>query len=266
MQQALSFKRRTIEFDAEGVTLRGWLYIPTLQPAPYPAVVMTHGFGGVKELYLDRFAEIFASSGLAVLVYDHRNFGESDGTPRQEIDPYQQVRDYRHAVSFLEGLPEIDPKRIGIWGTSYSGGHVLTVAAVDKRVKCVVSQVPSISGYRTSLRRINLEMLPLILEQFHADRKARFAGKPPAHIPLVDNSAHPLSALPTAEAWNFFMGKEVEAWRKKNWRNEVTLRSSEMFIEYEPGIYLERISPTPLLMIVADQDDLTYTDEGLAAF
>ena len=88
--------RRDIEFDAEGVTLRGWFY-----PAegagglngPGPAVVMAHGFSAVKEMYLDRFAEAFAAAGLNVLVFDYRCFGASDGEPRQEIDQWAQVRD-----------------------------------------------------------------------------------------------------------------------------------------------------------------------------
>src|SRR6266481_3122041 len=91
--------------------------------------------------------EVFVKGGLAVLVYDNRCFGASDGEPRQEIDPILQVRDYQHAISFARTLPEVDKERIGIWGTSYTGGHVLIVAAIDKRVKCVVSQVPVVSGY-----------------------------------------------------------------------------------------------------------------------
>ena len=79
--------RKDIEFDAAGVTLRGWLYLPQGAPKPAPAVVMAHGFSAVKEQHLDRFAEVFAEAGLAALVFDNRNFGASDGTPRQEIDP-----------------------------------------------------------------------------------------------------------------------------------------------------------------------------------
>ena len=64
------------------------------------------------------------------------------------------VRDYRNAITFVQTLDGVDPERIGIWGTSYSGGHVLVVAAVDRRVRCVVAQVPTISGWQTTLRRI----------------------------------------------------------------------------------------------------------------
>src|SRR6266487_783713 len=127
--------RQDIVFDAEGVTLRGWLYLPDAAAGPVPTVVMAHGFSAVKEMYLDSFAEVFAAGGLGALVFDNRNFGASDGEPRQEIDPWAQLRDYRHAITYARTRPEVDRERIGIWGSSYSGGHVLVVAAIDRRVK-----------------------------------------------------------------------------------------------------------------------------------
>src|SRR5881398_2725401 len=112
--------RRDIAFKTEdGVTLRGWLYLPDRTATQVPTVVMAHGFSAVKEMYLDRFAEVFAAAGLAALVFDNRNFGASEGEPRQEIDPWRQVRDYRDAITFAQGLPETDPARIGVWGSSY---------------------------------------------------------------------------------------------------------------------------------------------------
>ncbi len=84
--------RTDVEFKAEdGVTLRGWRYRPANGSGPWPTIVMAHGFSAVKEMYLDRFAEVFAAAGLAALVFDNRNFGASDGEPRQEIDPWRQI-------------------------------------------------------------------------------------------------------------------------------------------------------------------------------
>ena len=138
--------RRDIEFNAEGVTLRGWLYRGEGASGRAPTIVMAHGFSAVKEMYLDAFAEVFAAAGLNALVFDNRNFGASDGEPRQEIDPWEQVRDYRHAITYATTLDEVDATRIGVWGSSYSGGHVLVVGAIDRRVKAVVAQVPLVSG------------------------------------------------------------------------------------------------------------------------
>ncbi len=255
--------RRDIEFDAEGTTLRGWMYTPDATGAPYPCVVMSHGYSAVKEMYLDSFAEAFARAGLAALVYDNRNTGASGGEPRQELDPWEQIRDYRHAITFAQSLSEVDGDRIGIWGSSYSGAHVLVVGAIDRRVRCVVSQVPMISGWRNALRLIRADMIAPVREQFDADRAARFAGNPPAMIPVVSADPAGPCALPTADSHEWFT--QTGRTRAPAWRNEVTLRSVEMFTEYEPGVYIERIAPTPLLMVVARKDHLTVVDIALEA-
>jgi fermentation-respiration switch protein FrsA (DUF1100 family) len=258
--------RRDIEFDAEGVMLRGWFY-----PAggagggsSAPAVVMAHGFSAVKEMYLDSFAEVFAAAGLNVVVFDNRNFGASDGEPRQEIDPWAQVRDYRHAITYAGTLPEVDAARIGIWGSSYSGGHVFVVAAIDRRVKAVVSQVPLISGHDNLRALVRADFIAGFREMFDADRLARFEGKTPAMVPVVDEDPLAASALPTPDSWQWFT--ETGKARAPSWRNEVTLRSVEMFTEYEPGTYLPYISPTPLLLVVAVGDHLVPSELAIAAF
>jgi fermentation-respiration switch protein FrsA (DUF1100 family) len=256
--------RRDIAFDAEGVTLRGWLFTPDSARPPFPTVVMAHGFSAVKEMYLDRFAETFAAAGLAALVFDNRNFGASDGEPRQEIDPWAQVRDYRHAITYARTLPEVDRERIGIWGSSYSGGHVLVVGAIDRRVRCVVSQVPLVSGYRNLLRLVRADQVAPLRERFDADREARFRGEPPAMIPVVSADPAGPAALPTPDSYTWFT--ETARLRAPAWRNEVTLRTLEMLMEYEPGVYVDRVSPTPLLMVIAAHDHLAVADEAFAAY
>lgn len=255
--------RKEIEINAEGVILRGWLYTPDDRSDPAPVVVMAHGFSAVKEQYLDRYAEIFSSAGIYALVFDHRNFGESDGTPRQEIDPWQQIRDYRHAITFASLLPEIDQNRIGIWGTSYSGGHVLVVGAIDRRVKCVVSQVPTISGSSSAQRRTRPDLVPALIERLNEDRAARFEGKDPMMIPVVGEESTTPCALAGEEPWEFF---QTSASIAPKWRNEITLRTVEMAREYEPGVFIPRISPTPLLMIVGTHDTVTPTDLTLNGY
>ena len=137
--------RRDIALQTEdGTTLRGWHYVPDRRSGRVPTIVMAHGFSAVKEMYLDRFAEAFAAAGLGALVFDNRNFGASDGEPRQEIDPWEQVRDYRHAITYATTLPEVDAERIGIWGSSYSGGHVLVVGAIDERLNEASYIVPGL--------------------------------------------------------------------------------------------------------------------------
>jgi fermentation-respiration switch protein FrsA (DUF1100 family) len=255
--------RKEIEINAEGVVLRGWLYAPDDLTEPAPIVVMAHGFSAVKEQYLDRYSEVFSDAGLSALVFDHRNFGASDGTPRQEIDPWQQIRDYRHAITFASLLPEVDKNRIGIWGTSFSGGHVLVVGAIDSRVKCVVAQAPTISGSGNAQRRIRPDLVPATIERLNEDRVARFEGKNPMTIPVVGEELTAPCALAGKESWDFF---QTSASIAPAWRNEITLRTAEMAREYEPGIYISRISPKPLLMIVATHDTVTPTDLALKAY
>jgi fermentation-respiration switch protein FrsA (DUF1100 family) len=256
--------RQDVAFDAEGVTLRGWLYLPDGAAGPVPTIVMAHGFSAVKEMYLDSFGAAFAAGGLGALVFDNRGFGDSDGEPRQEIDPWAQVRDYRHAITYAQSRPEVDGGRIGVWGSSYSGGHVLVLGAIDKRVRCVVSQVPLVSGLGNIQRLVRQDFIAPTRAMFDQDREARYRGGPPAMVPVVDPDPMATSALPTPDSWEWFSqtGKD----RAPNWKNEVTLRTVEMLMEYEPGPYIERISPTPLLMVVAERDHLTPTDLALGAY
>src|SRR3954462_3970258 len=255
--------RQDIEFDAEGTTLRGWLYVPDGAHRPSPTIVMSHGFSATKELFLDAFAEVFCDAGFAVLLYDNRNLGASDGEPRQEIDPWAQVRDYRHAITFARTLGEVDGERIGIWGSSYSGAHALVVGAIDRRVKCVVAQVPLISGHENARRLVRADLIKPTQEMFEADREARYRGEAPMMIPVVAPEGEPC-ALPTSDSYEWFTTSGQE--RARSWINECTLRSVEMFWEYEPGAYLPYISPTPLMMIVAAGDHLTVSDLAIAGY
>ena len=249
MPSQYSTIKADIEFHGDHHTeLRGWLCRPEGVKTPAPAIVMTHGWSCLKEFYLDKYAELFAQHGFFVLVYDQRNFGESEGEPRQEIDPWQQIRDYRDAITFLQTQGSVDPRRIGIWGTSYSGGHVLVVSAIDKRVKCVVSQVPTISGWKGALRRTPPGEWAALRERFHQDRMQRFLGKAPQIASVLPDSTQESPASHASEdARAFFTGQSAapeERWRFEKWRNEITLRSVELYAEYEPGQYITRIAPT----------------------
>jgi uncharacterized protein len=247
----------------DGTTLRGWHYTPDTS-GKHPTIIMAHGFSAVKEMYLDKYAEHFARAGLASVVYDNRNFGASDGVPRQEIDPWQQVRDYSDAVTFAQSLDQTDPERIGVWGSSYSGAHVLVVAAIDRRVKCVVSQVPAISGSEGFRRLVRADFIAPLQAQLHADRANRAAGGAPAMVPVVAEDPTAPSALPTADSYKWFI--ETAVARAPPWRNEVTLRTIEYAFGYEPGAYIGLISPTPLLLIVAVKDHLAVSDLAIAAY
>lgn len=246
--------RRNIEFRSEGVICRGWLYTPGGRSTTQrlPTIVMAHGFSAVKEMRLDRFAEAFAAAGMASLVFDYRGAGSSDGEPRQDIDPFAQIADYRNAISYVRQLPEVDSERIGIWGSSYSGGHVLVVGALDRRVKAVVAQVPLIDAWESLGTMLGIEARTAMVHDLIEERERLYAGAAPLTMPVVGAAGAP-AALPGDEACEWF---QLAAQTAPTWKNEITLRSMERLLEYAPGRYVERIAPTPLLMLVAEHDFL----------
>ena len=255
--------RNIAEFNGDGgIKLRGSLYAPEHGKRRYPAITMAHGYAGVKEHGLERFAQLFAENGFVVLLHDHRNFGASDGQPRQDVDPWRQVADWRRAISYLESLDIIDPKRIALWGTSYGGGHAIVLGATERRLRCVVAQVPTISGYEQGLRRIAPDDVAALEEAFAEDERAQLRGEPLRRQAIVSADASVPASYRAKDAIEFYLQPIPEG----VWENSVTIRSTRAARMYEPGTWISRVSPTPLLMIVALQDTITVTDLALAAY
>jgi uncharacterized protein len=218
-------ERRNIEFSVDGGDrLRGWLFLPSKRNGKVPAISMAHGYAGVKEHGLERFAHAFADAGFVALVHDHRNFGASDGAVRHDIDPWRQIADWRRAISFLESLPEVDATRIGVWGTSYAGGHVLVLGATDRRIRAVVSQVPTISGYEQGLRRTPPDAVAALEHAFDEDERAQLRGEPPRRQQVVNADPSVPASYRTHDAISFYLQPLPEG----AWKNEVTVRSGRL--------------------------------------
>ncbi|MEU6559328.1 alpha/beta hydrolase [Nocardia nova] len=246
-----------VEYTCDGITTVGFLISPEDTTATLPAVALGHGYAGVAEGDLRDFAAVIARSGFRCLAFDYRNFGYSSGEPRQEVDPNGQVEDFRNAVSFLRSRDDVDRERIGVWGTSFGGGHVLVAAATDRRIKCVVSQVPTISSYLAALRRTRSDLVPDLLRGLEADRDARFAGAAPQKVAMISDDPTVSVAYPQKASYDYLTGQRPHT---PSWRNEITVRSTELTRAYEPGVYVPRIGPTPLLMIIARDDVVTPVD------
>jgi fermentation-respiration switch protein FrsA (DUF1100 family) len=223
---------------------------------------MAHGYAGVKEQGIELFARLFADAGFVVLLHDHRNFGSSGGGIRQDVDPWRQIADWRRAISFLESQPEVDPARIGLWGTSFSGGHVIVLGATDRRIRAVVAQVPTISGFEQGLRRIPPDAVGAIENAFSDDERAQFRGADPKRQLIVSTDPSVPAAYRAQDAIEFYT-QPIPA---GIWENSVTVRSTRAARMYEPGHWVSRVSPTPLLMVVALNDTITVTDLALAAY
>jgi dienelactone hydrolase len=257
-----AFRREDAAFTADdGAVLRGWLYRPE-GAGPHSAISMAHGYAGTRHHGLEPFAEAFAADGHVVLLHDHRGFGASGGEPRHDVDPWVQVADWRRALSHLEALPEVDAARLGLWGTSYAGGHALVLGATDPRLRAVVAQVPTISGGEQTRRRVR----PEDLAAFHAglvdDERGRAAGRLPQRRAIVSADPAVPASYRAPDAVAFYLQDVPDG----VWTNEVTVRSTHAGTAYEPGVFVDRVSPTPLLMVVAAHDTVTLTDTALAAY
>ncbi|MFD1929086.1 alpha/beta hydrolase [Sporosarcina siberiensis] len=255
-----------ITFISEGVTCSGLLYIPDRGDSTkqFPAIVMAHGFSLVKEAYLPRYAEKFAEAGLVTLIIDYRNFGESEGDNRQHMDPLEQIKDYRNAISWVSTHPNVLEDQIGIWGTSYSGGHVLQVGALDRRVKAIVSQVPTIRGWIGSEKKMGKENMQAFIDKLIANRKKRYTGAPVEYIKVVTDTSGEYSAQTHPEAYPWFLKMAEEV--APTWKNYITLDSMEHYLEYFPAANVDIISPTPLMMIVATEDGITPAVAAIDVF
>lgn len=253
-----------ISFLSNGLLLKGWLFKPLNNPGngKLPAIVMAPGFSGVKECNYQFFASKFAKEGFAVLLFDYPNFGESAGTERGEIDPWQQIQAYRDGISFLETREDVDINRIGIWGGSYSGGHALVVAALDKRVKCMVAMTPFISG-SFYLKNMPAELVSFLISKFNEDRLMRLTGKGVTKIPVASDDKKAFTAISSPNAWNFIQSFKAYA---PNYTNQVTMKSLEMQLEYEPGYYAPNIGGIPKLFIIAKNDEVVPEQQILDTY
>lgn len=237
---------------------------PRFSPVELILNLATNQFAGRKEQFLPDFAERFLDAGYAVLLYDNRNWGESEGTPRNELDPFHQARDYFQAFNYATLLPEVDETKIVYWGTSMSGGTALYAASIDKRIRGVIAQVPFVSDEYLEPQR--KQLIPLVF----STQPLTKAGSAPAMINATAESVEEArsglsrAALPHADIFVFL--EEIERRGIVPFENQVTLQSLLNVSNFDPKSFLHRIAPTPLLMVVAENDITVPTPSQLQAF
>lgn len=253
---------RPVEFQSEGATLRGRLYAPDAR-GKLPVIIMAHGYSATVEgMVADRYAEVFYEAGFAVLLYDHRNIGKSDGEPRQELNRWTQARGYRDAIDFAISLPEIDSTKIGIWGDSMSGDVAIFVAAMDHRVKTVVVQVPACGR----------EMPPSDPDGrlFEALKKTFDGGdiNTPASIlgplPVVSFSQESVpSLLKPLTAFRWFT--EYGCRYNTGWENRATYVIPDVPVKFNSVLCIPRIKAA-ILMMVAQEDEMPGANSDVARY
>lgn len=261
-------ERTELTFDSDGMACAAYLYwpaapsggeVPRAPRAPrgdvsrghVPCVVMAHGFGGTRDDGLPAYARRFAEAGLAVLLFDYRHLGASAGEPRQLIDVGRQHEDYHAAVRFARSLEGVDPDRIVLWGSSFSAGHVVAVAARDFRVAAVIAQIPYADGLAAT-RQIMLRTMFRLAVVAVRDAVAGLLGRPPVLVPVIGSPGQvAVITAPEAEP-----GMRALVPTDSRWRNEVTARTLLTLPLYRPLSRVDHLG-MPVLVCVADDDRIT---------
>jgi uncharacterized protein len=241
-----------VEFQSEGARLRGRFYRPR-GAAPFPVVTMTHGTTATMTMALDHYAEVFCSAGLAVLLYDHRNFGASGGEPRQEINPWVQARGYRDAVNYLVTRSDVRADRIAAWGDSYSGMIALVVGALEPRVAAIAVQCPTCGVERPNIEPSDKNFK--MMQEIFADGNVR--GTPETTVgpmPVVSFvQAGCPSLLKPIQAFRWFIdygGRHGSLWENRVTR--VIPPTPVPFSAYLAAPYVR----VPIFMMVGRDDEM----------
>jgi uncharacterized protein len=250
----------TVEFASQGAVLRGRLYHRAAR-RPQACVVMAHGTSATIGMVTDRYAEAFHDDGLAVLLYDHHGFGASGGEPRQEINPWIQARGYRDALTYLSGLPGIDPSRIALWGDSYSAGHVLIVGAVDSRPIAIVAQVPA-CGPAPPPPDPTGELFAALAGTLEGGDVRGTPETTTGPLPVVspDQLGSP-SLLTPVSAFRWFI--EYGGRHGTGWQNRVTRTIPATSSPYHAGLATPHLR-IPLLALIAPEDEMPGANPAVA--
>ena len=243
--------REDVTFSVDGDTVAGWLYRPDAAEGAAPCVVLAHGFGALKEARLDAYAERFAAAGLGALVFDYRSFGASSGEPRNLVDIGRQHADWRAAVDYARGREAIDADRIALWGSSFSGGHVIAIAADDHRIGAVVSQVPHIDGIAT-MRAMGAANVARLTAAGLIDTAWAVLGREPHYVPIVGPPGS-LAAMTSPDAEPGYSALYANGFE---WRNQVAARVGLRVPAYSPGKRVGDIA-CPLLVTIGTRDAVT---------
>lgn len=243
------FTRTDADFQNRGQRCAAWFYEPQTA-GPHPAVVMAHGFAAERGFRLPDVAERLAARGLAVLLFDYRHFGDSEGRPRHLVSHRNQLEDWRAAVAHVRGLSGVDPNRIGLWGSSLSGGHVLVTAAKVSGIGAVVAQTPMVD-VPASVPRYGFKYFLQALVHGVWDALQTLSGLGRHYIPVVAKPGK-FAALNQPGCEEGYL-RIIPA--NSTWRNQCTAWTLMRLTEYRPIAYASLIR-CPTLLVLATRDQL----------
>jgi dienelactone hydrolase len=248
----MEFVRHDHSFESQATTCAGWLYDPVGVADP-PVVVMAHGFGGERTWRLPAFAERFARRGLAVFLFDYRSFGASAGMPRQVVDPFRHRDDWLAATRYARSLPSVDGDRLALWGTSFSGGHVVEAAARTD-VAAAVVQVPFVDGLRTAASVVRTAGLGYLRDGLLAgvrDLARSATHQSPHYVPMAGRPGT-FALLNTPDA---LASVERLVPDDEPWKNRCAGRAGLLAMAYRPLTRAVDVA-APVLVVEASEDDI----------
>lgn len=252
----MDISRETITFDSHGTRCEAWYLRAASDELTTsrgrPCIVMAHGFGATRDAGLLPFAERFAAAGSDVLVFDYRGFGTSEGEPRQDIHHLRHREDYHAAIAVARARRGVDPSRIAIWGSSYSGGHVIAVAAQDQRVAAVISQGAAMDGLAALLMvraDAGTGKAAALTRAGLRDAVGAARGRRPVLIPIVGppGSDAVISAPGSDVGYQNIMGP--------TFRNEMCARGTLRLALNRPVTLARRVT-CPTFIVVAEDDNI----------
>lgn len=239
--------RTTVTFDVHGTPVEAWAYAPADATGPVPVVVIGMGLGYTRSAGADPFAQRFVEAGYAALAFDYRSFGGSGGEPRQVLSVRRQLEDWDAAIAFARTLPGVDPDRVVVWGTSFGGGHALTLARRDDLV-AAIAQCPFTDGV-ASTRAVPLLASLKVTWRAVRDIAARIVGRGPVYV--AGSGPAGSAALMTAHDALPAMGElTTEA---PDFENRLAGRAALEILRYGPGRKAKGIR-TPMFAAVCDRD------------
>ncbi|HTQ21051.1 alpha/beta hydrolase [Mycobacterium sp.] len=243
--------REDVQFRSGDDRISAWLYRPaTAGDADVHLLVMAHGLGAVRTMRLDVYAERFSAAGYACLVFDYRHFGDSEGEPRQLLDIGMQLADWAAAVAYARTLDGIDDSRIGLWGTSFSGGHVIASAARLPGIAAAVAQCPFTDGFASIGAIKPLTAVRMTAAALRDMLRARL-GKPPLMIPTAGRPGE-VALMTAPDAYSGYLGLVPDG---VVLRNEVAARIGVKVLAYRPGRSAAKIA-CPILFCVCETDSV----------
>lgn len=252
-----SVTRHDVRFASGDTTCAAWLHLPDGVPAP-PVVVLGHGLGATREMRLDAYAERFAAAGIAALSFTYRHFGDSGGSPRQLLSIRRQLADWDAAIAHVKSRTDVDGSRVAVWGSSFGGGHAITVASRHPELRAAVSQCPFTDGV-ASARALgtlgSVRLLPVVAR----DLVSAALGRDPVTIPL----AAPPGSKALMNAHDALPGYQGLIPPGGSFVNEAAARVVPTIATYRPGRAARKVA-APILFCITSHDTVTPAAQTLA--